>query len=125
MEVWPRRLEAFRTARSSAMASSSSSERPPSCWPGRRWLRCCFRAAWPLRGAECAADEEGLAWLGRRATSKLGADGDGPEGDDAGVDTERDLPRMEFVELMVAGRGATRSWAKGVAGGWARQQSIR
>lgn len=105
MDSWPRRLDAFRRARSSAIESSSS-----TFWsrkPGLRWERCCFLEPWPFRGVGWwATEDDPPAWLGRRTDSKLAEALDwlGP-GEWIGVDeTERDLPGFEEVEVMVAAR---------------------
>jgi hypothetical protein len=109
MDVWPRRLEAFRTARSSAMASSSSSRpRWVELPPGRFELRCCLRAAWVLRGFAWGAKKPWplllpllvlLLLFGRRVESKPAAAADVCGGSGAaGVD--EDLMGMDGVKLM-------------------------
>ena len=101
MEVWPRRLDAFRTARSSAMASSSSSRRPGSALAGRRWFLCCFREPWLLRGAAY----DGLAGpdRARGVESKLADATGGCGAAEKELGRERDLPGPDEFELIVGG----------------------
>ena len=78
--------------------------------PGRRWGRCCLRAAWPFRGAPELAM---LVLLGRRFVSKFeGAEGWLEEGEwlAVGGADERDLPRDEDVEVIMRSRKA---WEQG------------
>jgi len=113
MEVWPRRLEALRTARSSAMASSSSKSGRAEEGVARFWEgRCCLREAWPLRGLEGGLD--GLR-VCRRVESK-GVETEGAAGGGAGAGAEEDLIGMEGVKLMV-GRRSERVLSPLVEGG--------
>lgn len=92
MEVWPRRLDALRTARISAMSSSSSRSEPALFW-----FLCCFLSPCVFLGAAC--DRDGLGWAGRRLDSKLD-DGIGTDGTlecDPEDWFESDLPKVGVV----------------------------
>lgn len=123
IEVWPRRLEAFRKARClprqygqdrkdcsgeqlltiSAMASSSSSSL--LSLNGRLFSRCCFRAPCPFLGADVGS--EGLERAERRPLDSKAGDGTEIGCDDVklGVEADRDLPpRLDSPELMADGK---------------------
>lgn len=95
MFIWPLRPFAFLSSRCSAIASYASGEEyarsPP---PGLLWFLCCFREAWPFRGAELEL-LDGPVKAGRR-DSMLEVEGP-PVWLLGEFDAmERDLPRFEF-----------------------------
>ncbi len=86
---------------------------PPPTADGRFWLRCCFRAAWPFRGAALiptrAPPLDADCWLGRRdaAESKpeveAAVDEAAEAWDDGGGGDDSGLPRLKGGRLIFRG----------------------